>query len=84
MILGLLITFFNKVIEGIATLANYALFILPNSPFKNIEIAQVPYLSTLNWFIPFDLMLVTLIAWTGAISIFYIAMILLRWVKAIR
>lgn len=84
MLIGVLINFINMLIDGIATIANYALMLLPNSPFQSIEFSEIPYLSTLNWFIPIDFMIIVLNAWTIAIAVFYLVMIILRWAKAIQ
>ena len=45
MLIGVLINFINMLI---ATIANYALMLLPNS-IKTIQFGQI---YTLNWFIP--------------------------------
>lgn len=84
MILGVLINFINLLIDGIAKIANIAFMLLPNSPFKDIDFGTIPYVKTLNWFIPIDFMVVTLVAWTTAIALFYVVMIVLRWAKAIQ
>ena len=59
--------------------------VLPLSPFSKYidEIAQLPYLSYLNWFIPVGEFVAIGTLWLGAISIFYLYQIILRWVKAI-
>lgn len=41
------------------------------------------YVGYLNWFVPIGWILDLLVAWLGAIAIFYGVMALLRWVKLI-
>lgn len=84
MLLGTLISAINLLVSGLANIANYALMLLPDSPFNTITFEQIPYVSTLNWFIPINFMVVTLASWTFAIGVFYVVMIILRWAKAIQ
>ena len=63
--------------------------LLPTSPFKGVikgmeseEVQQV--LSYLNWFVPVKEIVGILAAWLTAISLYYIYVIVLRWIKAIK
>lgn len=61
------------------------LSLLPKSPFvKFIDaMAKLPYLDTLNWFIPIGTFIAIGQAWLVSITIFYIYSIILRWIRAI-
>ncbi|MDY0237111.1 MAG: hypothetical protein RBR71_13880 [Gudongella sp.] len=83
MFINLLIKFINVIVDGLASLVNLLFMLLPNSPFQTIDLSTVPYLNTLNWFIPIDFMILTLTAWTTAIALYYVVMVALRWAKAI-
>lgn len=61
--------------------------ILPNSPFAQfngwmVDVIQ-PYIKYLNWFIPVDWCLTALGVWVSAISVFYLAQSVGRWLKAL-
>lgn len=63
--------------------------VLPTSPFKGVikgmeseEVQQV--LSYLNWFVPIKDIVVVLTGWLTAIGLYYIYVIVLRWIKAIK
>jgi len=59
--------------------------VLPHSPFQNFinSIGTIPFLSFLNWFIPVGTFINIGITWLGAIGIFYIYGIVMRWIKLI-
>lgn len=63
----------------------FAISILPSSPFTFFtdSISNIPYLDWLNWFFPVTECLAIGEAWLVAISLFYIASLILRWIKAI-
>lgn len=63
--------------------------VLPTSPFKGVikgmeseEVQQV--LSYLNWFVPIKDVVAVLAGWLTAIGLYYIYVIVLRWIKAIK
>ena len=59
--------------------------VLPRSPFLQfIENVEMPYLPYLNWLIPVREMVQVFGAWLGAIAVFYLVQIVLRWVKVIQ
>lgn len=66
-------------------LAEKVVSALPLSPFQQYisYFENLPFLGWLNWFVPIRAGLVVLGSWLGAIAIFYIYSIALRWVKAI-
>lgn len=76
---------FNSITELITKMFNLILNLLPHSPFTKIidNIEDLPYLEYINWFIPFDLMIDVTLIWLGAVGLYYLYMIILRWVKAI-
>lgn len=59
--------------------------ILPLSPFRSViqSIEQFPYLGWLNWLFPVHEVLVVTAAWLSCIAIFYLAQVVLRWIKVI-
>lgn len=74
--------FMNKMLE----LAETVLGWLPRSPFADSQLLSIQDsqgLSWLNWFFPVHDALILTASWVAAIALFYLASILLRWVKAI-
>lgn len=59
--------------------------LLPLSPFQDFisDFASLPYLGWLNWFFPVGDCLVVMLAWLGAVGLFYLYSILMRWLKII-
>ena len=59
--------------------------VLPTSPFQEyIELfADLPYLDYLNWFIPIKSFVTIGLSWLGAITVFYLYSIVMRWLKMI-
>ena len=59
---------------------------LPQSPFLGVPdaIGNSEGISWLCWFFPVHDCLELMAAWLGAITLFYLASIMLRWVKAIQ
>jgi hypothetical protein len=68
----------NAILEGILSL-------LPDSPFQ--ALATIPevqaILGPLNYFIPISFALSLLQTWLFAVGLYYIWMVLLRWLKAV-
>lgn len=64
----------------------FAIALLPESPFTvfTIAIKNLPYLDVLNWFIPVSEIVAIGQAWLLAVTAFYIASLILRWIKAIQ
>lgn len=59
--------------------------VLPTSPFAGFisSLEGLPFLTWLNWFLPVGDILTVMVAWLGAIALFYIYSIILRWARAI-
>lgn len=75
----------NNILTWIQEKSTYLVSFLPTSPFRSVigQIHDIPYLSFINWFLPIDFCVGVLMAWTTAIAVYYMYMIVLRWVKAI-
>lgn len=83
-ITGIFITVFNNFIKLIGKALELIFFLLPDSPFKNIDNSPiVEFLGYLNYLIPIPEILGILTLWCSAIGVFYIVQIALRWIKAI-
>lgn len=69
----------------IQNLGNTILNFLPASPFREfINGWTAPsYLGWLNWFFPVSQIITILTLWLGAITLFYLYSIVMRWVKMI-
>lgn len=59
--------------------------VLPLSPFQQYikAFANLPYLGILNWFLPIAAFVKIGMAWLGAITLFYLYSIIMRWLKVI-
>lgn len=68
------------------SLSDFAINALPTSPFRGkiYAIGELPYMGWLNWFIPVGWIIDTMLLWLGAISIYYLYSVILRWIKVIR
>lgn len=68
----------NSIVEGL-------LSFLPDSPFSGFieSVAELPYLSYLNWFVPVGTFIAIGSTWLVAIGVFYIYQAILRWAKVI-
>lgn len=60
--------------------------VLPTSPFRPFinALGNMSFLGYLNWFVPVGTLIKIAAAWGGAIGIYYLYSIILRWIKAIR
>ena len=61
------------------------LTLLPLSPFSAVEnyIADMPYLTAINYFIPIGTIVAITEAWVACIATYYFYSIVLRWIKAV-
>lgn len=74
--------FMNKLLDLVQTVLGW----LPASPFADsqlLSISDSQGLSWLNWFFPVGDCLDLTAKWIAAIALYYLASIMLRWVKAI-
>lgn len=73
-------------IKALLDLVQTVLSWLPTSPFLSVptSISSSVGIATLCWFFPVHDALTLMTAWLGAILLFYLASIMLRWVKAIQ
>ena len=79
-----IIDILNFIIKSLGAILSLIFSILPPSPFaviKNSIIAE--YLPYINYFIPFDEVVVILQTWLIAVGVYYLYQIVLRWIKAI-
>lgn len=75
----------NDILSWLQDKANFLIQFLPTSPFKRAMnlIGNIPYIQEINWFIPIDDMVLILMYWGSAITLYYGYMVILRWIKAI-
>lgn len=69
---------FDKLVQQIVQ-------VLPRSPFADFfdQFQNLPWLGVLNWFFPVQACLNVIAAWLGAITLFYLYSVVMRWVKMI-
>lgn len=69
---------FDKVLDILLKL-------FPVSPFAPYiaALGDLPYLGYINWFIPVGTFVKIGTAWLGAIAVYYLYMVIARWVKLI-
>ena len=77
-----MLDYMNEILDKFLDLV---LSVLPLSPFTEIieELASMPYLGYINWFIPIGKFIAIGTVWLTAIGVFYLYQIILRWIKAI-
>lgn len=75
----------NSILTFVQEKGEFLVSFLPRSPFRQIidRLGDVPYIDTISWFVPIDEIILLLIYWTTAIGLFYVYMIVLRWIKAL-
>jgi len=59
--------------------------VFPLSPFTDAinNLAELPFIGYLNWFVPVKEMLVVGSVWLTAIGLYYLYSVIARWVKLI-
>ena len=59
--------------------------VLPRSPFRQFldSFSDIPFLGYLNWFVPIKEILIVMVAWLGAVTLYYLYSIIMRWLKVI-
>ena len=70
--------------DQLANTSAFVIDLLPDSPFRLLSYTPIePYLSVMNYFIPFDFILSTASAWCICIVIVYSYKSVLRWANAV-
>lgn len=59
--------------------------VLPKSPFYDFfqSVTYIPYLEYINWILPISTFVKIGMSWLTAIALYYLVMIILRWIKVI-
>lgn len=79
-----IIDILNFIIKALGTILSVIFSILPPSPFNVINNSVIAeYLPYINYFIPFNEVIVILQTWLIAVGVYYLYQIVLRWIKAI-
>ena len=75
----------SMILTVIRELVEVVFSLLPNSPFREFldGFGNLPYLGYLNWLIPIADFVKLLGIWCIAVSIFYVASMILRLIKVI-
>lgn len=84
--MGILKSIWNSIVDFVEQIANAIIMLLPDSPFKDLEIpAEVRQIfGYVNYFVPIAAMLSIGTAWLTAIGIYYLYQTILRWSKTIK
>lgn len=77
-----LISVINLIFKALGGIGGLLFAILPTSPFNNFTL-DIPFLSSLNWVLPFNFIINVLAVWLPAVALYYSVSIALRWLKAI-
>lgn len=75
----------NMMTELVNKFLTFLMKVLPLSPFADFiaTLTELPYLGYINFFVPIGTFLKIGTAWVGAIALFYLYSIIMRWVKMI-
>lgn len=72
----------NWVIEAIGSIISVMLSVLPDSPFQgNLYQFDNGFLKALNFVFPIGPAITHMVAFTGAVIIYYILRVVMRWIK---
>ena len=77
-----MITWMKEILDKFLALI---ISLLPLSPFSDYidKLEQLPYLGSLNYFVPVGTCLKIGAAWLSAIALFYLYSVVARWIKLI-
>lgn len=82
--MNVIINGLNQIIAQIGGLITSLFNLLPATPFDSIyQYLNNDFFMYLNWIVPIPEILVFLVSWTTAVSLYYIVSLVLRWIKAI-
>lgn len=73
----------NLIIKALGGIANALLTLLPPSPFTILDTLEIPYLDNINWIIPVSTIVTVTGYWIGAVGLYYVVQVVLRWIKVI-
>lgn len=81
----MLLSLLQSIIDGFASLLSTVVLVLPNSPFNGLSamVLDSTWFGYLCYIVPVPQILALLEAWGVSVGLFYVYMIILRWVKAI-
>ena len=76
----------NGITDVVNDIAAAVVYLLPDSPFKNVDIPQevIDILGYVNYFVPVAAMLSIGASWLGAIGVYYLYQTILRWARTIK
>jgi len=87
-LLGGLKAIIDFVFDILFEVFKFILEFLPDSPFRNLQQHLSPivvdYLGYANYYIPFDVILGIFLLWLSAIAAYYVRVIILRLIKAVK
>ena len=71
--------------EIVTKFLDWVLKLLPTSPFAAYidALENIPFLASLNYFLPISTFVAIGEAWLVAVGLFYLYSIILRWIRAI-
>lgn len=74
----------NSAIGWLTDMIGKVVDLLPDSPF-NFDVPDyvTDIIGYINFFVPVGTFVKILVAWTAAILVWYVASLLMRWIKAI-
>lgn len=74
----------NKLIAGLGTAITWAIGLLPQSPFQSIDVSPIAqFMPFINWLVPVGSIITIFTSWCACIAIYYVAAIVLRWLKVV-
>ena len=81
----MLLELFQSIIDGFADILALIVGLLPPSPFLAVESVMIDseLLSFIAWLVPFPQIIALLTAWGAAIMVYYVYMVIARWIKLI-
>lgn len=85
-VLAALVKFVNLFIKIVGYLINVIFSLLPPSPFQQLINYPVvsEYMDRLNYILPISEALAVFQLWLAAITVYYLYVIVLRWIKAVQ